>query len=315
MNTPRPGIYSGIPFELYLEWPAVNNSSLSAMLRSPAHYFASLTDRSEPSPAQRLGTLTHVLGVEPLKALGLYVVMPDFSKQVHNRDGSTPANPKATKEYKDLVAEFQAANSDKSIVTHDEYDRAVGMIQSIHANERAREYVSSCAEPEQSIVWIDSLTGLTCKARIDAASRVNKRLTDLKTSRDVTNFSWSIFNYEYHRQAAFYLDGYKTLTGMECEFCLVVAESDKPYTVLAAPVGPASIRAGRERYQAALKRIVACHENGNWPALANPDAWDLPESKLPPITLSFDGQPLSVGAMQCRTSTPTSTTHTSRPAT
>ena len=133
---PEPGIHQDIPFEEYVEWDAVNNSSLTRAARSMAHY------RYAPPQAEtkalRFGKLCHSGALEPLLIPKHYVVMPDLAEGIRRADGTEYASPRATAEYKRRAAEFKEANADKEVVDQDTYDTMMGVVDALLAHERAR---------------------------------------------------------------------------------------------------------------------------------------------------------------------------------
>ena len=286
-ETPGPGIYRDVPFDCYRSWDCVNNSSFGAMLKSPAHYQVALTTPREPTEALKFGTLAHAGKLEPMTIAARYVVMPDFTQQLSKEY----KNPRNSGEYKDRVAEFKRVNDGKEIVQQEAFDRLLGILEALNRNERAREYLSADGPAEVSLVWEDPETGLRCKGRIDKLDVELRSIADLKTTcKPASDFQRSIAQYSYHRQAAFYTDGLRVLTGKEYEFCLVAVERHPPHGVRAAPLGWDSIVVGREEYRTALRRIAECRKTGEWPDYEQPDVWELPAYKFPKTELVIDGR-------------------------
>ncbi len=262
-ESPGPGVYRDLPFDVYRKIKAVNNTRLSLMQRSPLHY-----DQNtflESTPAMQFGRLAHATQLEPQWVADLYVVMPDLTQ------GIVDKKPTATKEYKQRVARFQEQNADREIVDADQFQRSIRVVQALAGNERAREYLSG-GERELTVIWRDPETCLLCKARLDHYKP--GRVTDLKTTEDASRFKYAIDRYRYHRQSAFYFDGAKA-AGLEIdEFCLVAVENQEPFDVRAAPVSRDMLHAGRAEYRGLLNQIAECERVGSWPGCGNPDAWE-----------------------------------------
>lgn len=297
-SLPEPGVYTGVSFDEYLAWPFVNNTLLSHAAKSMAHFHAAENSVDESSTAaQQLGQLLHTGKLELSALAETHVIMPRFEDQVLKEDGSRYSTPKATKQYKELVAAFEAANVGKVIVTQDDYDRLSAMLQSLSESERAVEYLHHDGPAEISIVWDDPETGIRCKARIDKVDLQRNRIVDLKSACDVGDFGRAIFNYSYHRQLAFYSFGIETLTGRRHEACIVAVESSQPFGVRAAPMASEAIEAGRNEYRRLLNQISICRQTGDYPGYEDPDEWDLPEWSKPksePVTLNIDGKQVTV---------------------
>jgi exodeoxyribonuclease VIII len=273
---PEPGIYEDVPFEEYLSWDAESNSGMRPAVKSMAHYRAALDDPIDPTPPMRFGNFTHVGRLEPLEIPRRYVVMPRFEEQIRKPDGSEYDKPKATKAYREKVAEFEAANGDKEIVPEDWYAQLLGIVDALTANPRANVYLNAPGPVEVSLVWDDPSLGVRCKARLDKWAQNDERIIDVKTTANASDFQRTIAKLGYHRQGAFYSDGLRVLTGVEHDFCLVAMETTKPFGTMAAPLSPDAIEVGRRQYRDALSRIVASRESDTWPGYENPAQWELP---------------------------------------
>lgn len=289
-SLPEPGLYENVPFDTYREWPFVNNSSLGPARRSMAHYASALEVKKEPSREMVFGTFCHERRLEPLAVTNNYIVMPDLTKGIVKTDGSPTDKPKSTAEYRKRVAQFEETNSGKTIVTQDEFDRLAGMMNSLYSNKRANEWLGTDEPTEVSIVWIDPMTGLVCKGRIDKLNLKSRQAVDYKTTRDALRFEHSIFDFGYHRQAAFYTDGLYELTGEHFSFGIVAQEKEAPYGVRSAELDEDALILGRLEYQKALQQIHCCNESGEFPSYEDPERWTVPSYANPPITLSIDGE-------------------------
>lgn len=294
---PGPGVYPDIPFDEYLSWDLVNNTSLGPMLRSPAHYKLALDEPREPSEAMLKGIVTHFAALDSLSIADHFVVMPDLTGGIVNKDGTPSKKPRATEEYKCRVKEFEQVNCQRQMIGQQDYDDVKGMIAALADSERAREYLWTPGRREVSIVWDDPETGLRCKARIDCLHHTPRRITDLKTARDVCEFEKAIYNLGYHRQAAFYSDAFFYHTGERHEFCIVAVESTAPYGVRSAPVSETMLTAGRQSYGKALRRIAQCREHGEWPGYDDPAEWNLPawaEKNIKSVSLQIGGETITL---------------------
>ena len=293
VSTPIPGQYAAVPFADYLAWNAINNSSLAELRRSPAHYQWALSHPKPSTTAQRNGSWLHCGLLEPLAIADQYVVMPDFAERVRRPNGTEYDNPRGTKAYKGLVAEFERVNAGKEIVTQDQYDALLGLSAAIHRSPAAAYFRHPC-ETEVSLVWNDATTGLLCKGRLDVMRIVDLMAVDLKTGADASEWEWELWKRKHYRQAAFYRDALYALTGDVYQVMCVVGESVPPFGVRVAPVGAVSLAEGRREYIAYLKTIARCREAGEWPGYASPETWEIPPSKLSPIELTSGGQPITV---------------------
>lgn len=273
-NTPEPGIYPKVDFSDYLKWDAVSNSSLFAAAKSMAHYHC--RQPVEETPFMRLGSLCHTGRLEPLTIAERYVVMPMFELEVRTAGGDIPANPKATKAYKDKVEEFKRVNAGKTVVTQGEYNTMIALVGAIGCHERATDYLN-LGQYEVAIVWRDEDTGLLCKGRMDCWQKSLRRISDLKFVSDASAAEKHIYNRAYHRQLAMYCDGMETLTGDEHRGALIFAETCEPYGVRAAPLSEEAMEVGRSDYRGLLRKIAECRAVKHWPGYDSPDEWRIPE--------------------------------------
>lgn len=293
--SPEPGIYKNVDFDTYRSWDCINNSSLKHAEKSLAHYRRYLDNPPDrTTDAFRFGSFAHGGKLEPMVACQHYVVEPDLTKNILRADGTEYSNPKATKEYRDRVAAFEAANAGKEVVPQKWFDRFAGMANALDENETARRWLRSDGDAELSIVWDDPVSGLRCKGRIDKLPKHLGIAVDLKTTADASDFERSIAKYGYHRQAAFYCDGLSVLTGRVHGFGIIAVEKDEPFGVRAAPMSGESLAVGRQEYRSLLNKIAAARNSDRWPGYESPEAWNLPNWASPKVELLIGGQVINV---------------------
>ncbi len=280
IEAPEPGIYNDIDFDEYRTWNACNNSSFGALRKSPAHYWheQNSTEEREETDAFRFGTFVHAGQLEPVTIAQHYIVRPDLTGGILRDDGTPYKNVRASKEYKERVVAFEAMHTDKQIVSQDEFNALMGIIESIADNNLACAWLrDNKGQAEVSIVWDDPETGIRCKARIDRVVASLSVLADIKTTIDANPFEFrrTLYKRGYARAAAFYTDGWEILTGNRFEFGIVAVEKTGIFGCCAATIGPESIKAGRREYQKALRAIAAGRETGHWPAYENPEHFEM----------------------------------------
>jgi exodeoxyribonuclease VIII len=250
MSKIEPGIYEGMSFDDYCQIDAINNSSLKVMKeKSPKHYKYYVECGREETDAMRIGSALHTRILEPDAFDSRYIVIPDVDRRT-----------KAGKEV------YQEAESDgRTIVKQSEME----MMEAIVENLRQKNVASLLGgvKLETCIVWTDEDTGLLCKARMDFWRQAFNYIGDLKSTVDACpeHFSREVIRYLYHQQAAFYVDGMKTLTLSEPRFYLIPVEKSPPYDSAAYELDDDALRAGRLSYKASLKTIKSCQESGVWP--------------------------------------------------
>jgi len=246
----------------YHAHPAVGKSNLDQINKSPAHYKWARDNPQDPTPAMRLGSLTHMAVLEPDRFSGECVVMPSMDRR--------------TKDGKLKWEEFQAAHPHHELLTSDEHTKIIAIRDAVYAHPMARKLLDQIDRVEASTFWTDPSTGVECKCRPDAVLK-NGMLIDLKTTQDAgPGFSRSVSKYRYHVQAAFYGDG---MGGLEDNAMVFIAvETTGPYLVACHMIAPDSLLAGREAYHRNLETYLKCSQSGEWPGYSE----TINQIELPP---------------------------------
>jgi hypothetical protein len=252
MQCPEPGIYHNIPDDEYRSWDAMCQSTLKVGRRSMAHLKASIDHPREQTDAMRLGSLTHAYILEPAEVLAKYVVAPKCDRR--------------TKAGKEEWSEFQQSLPDGAVIVGaDELQAARAMRDSVRTHGIAGTLIRGC-DTEVACVWMDRLTGVLCKARIDVLGE--EHLADVKTCLDASPLSFprDIGKWGYHFQAAFYVDGVAANIGGIClPFYLIAVEKSPPYAVQVYEIDPEDMAAGEEQYQSLMHEYAECKRLDVWP--------------------------------------------------
>ena len=201
--------------ETYAEHPALSQSGAKELLRSPRHFLEYLNrDRSEQTPAQRLGTLIHLASLQPAVFDATIVVAPECDKR--------------TKEGKEIWAAFQSSlkpgqeaitQKDGELVTNVSIAARAGL------DKLMKDYEGVSMETE--VPMVGRVNGTDIKGRLDAIITTKdgrKIVVDIKTTTDAgTPFVRDIANYLYFLQAAWY-----TTLAHADEFVILAVEKDAP---------------------------------------------------------------------------------------
>jgi len=201
--------------ETYAEHPALSQSGAKELLRSPRHFLEYLNrDRSEQTPAQRLGTLIHLASLQPAVFDATIVVAPECDKR--------------TKEGKEIWAAFQSSlkpgqeaitQKDGELVTNVSIAARAGL------DKLMKDYEGVSMETE--VPMVGRVNGTDIKGRLDAIITTKdgrKIVVDIKTTTDAgTPFVRDIANYLYYLQAAWY-----TTLAHADEFIILAVEKDAP---------------------------------------------------------------------------------------
>jgi hypothetical protein len=145
-------------------------------------------------------------------------------------------------------------------------------------------------QKEQPHLFRDKVTGLLCKCQTDIRLR-HGLIVDVKTTRARTyrQFIECCEQYQYDRQAAFYLDGLKAR-----RFVFLGVQKAEPFQVFyfeptADAIGRAFIQEGRERYQRLLSLLARSEFRPSaWtpqdkPGISIPVGHRITQNSYPPI--------------------------------
>lgn len=297
------GLHAAIPFDEYRSWPALSNSTLSLLKRSPAHCKSGF---GEATDAMKLGSLAHAALLEPLEIIKRYVFMPNYANHPENttKDGSRSYSA-ATTFVKNKEEEFTKLHHDKEIVSEQFYNQVLGMSRAYHRHEKTASLIRD-TEKEVSALWWDEELEVWCKARFDvfrnpADGASARHILDVKTTPDARVFERSIANMGYHRQAAFYMRGMWAATNKvrgDDEFYFTAIEKTEPHGIRTAPLDFESLDTGSREIRELVALYRECSTNDRWPGYDSPEAWSLPawygERAEDSVELMIDGEVLEV---------------------
>jgi hypothetical protein len=273
-----PGIYD-IPESEYFASPAVSNSDLKLIARSPAHYYAAklAPDKPEPkeTPAMTLGKALHCAILEPDFLRARYCAAPaDAPKDLrHHRDAKKPSD--ATLESIAWWDAFESENIGKTVLSSDDLDRVIEASNHILNHDELHRLLSGAGDCEQAVFAVDPETGVEVRCKPDRRSRMVTRqgemlaMLDLKSTQDArpAAFQRTAFNFSYFRAAAWYSDVHAWAgLGNVDTFLLVAFETERPYAVKIYEVGPEELERGRREYRPLLNTYAECRANDAWPS-------------------------------------------------
>jgi hypothetical protein len=234
------GIYPDLPNQDYHKSDGVSRSTLVKLSRSIAHMEHALSQENEESTALIKGSALHDAILLPDAFNDGYAVAPEVNKR--------------TKDGKAEIAAFEAENANKIILSKEDMADVLAMRDSVLSHPIASQILTD-GKPEESFYWIDKNTGQLCKCRTDYR-RNDAILVDIKTTRDASpkEFQRSIYNFDYHTQAAMYLDGASICTGQSYDtFIFICVENSAPFSVAVYELDDSAILRGYERYRELLE--------------------------------------------------------------
>lgn len=256
----EPGYFTDISNEEYHKGPGISKSQLDLAHESPAllSWSKSAPEDERKRGALDIGTAVHTLLLEPHLFEQQYAVGP----------ANAPRNTKAGKE---KWAEFEETLDGRIVLTGDDYQTIKLMQASAMAHPHARWLLEAEGDAEASIYWTDPETGLLCRIRPDKLVPSVNIIVDVKTTDDVAKFKWSVRDYRYDVQDAFYSSGYHAHFGeAPAQFVfLVVGKTINcgKYPVRVITLDDESRAVGYDEMREDLHLVAECTNNNNWPGI------------------------------------------------
>ena len=155
---------------------------------------------------------------------------------------------------------------------------AVAARKQLQAHE-AQPCPLSTGQPEQTLIWQEGETW--CRERLDWLHDDRKTIDDYKTTGASANpevWTRALFGAGHDVQAAFYLRGLKTLTGIEAAFRFVVQENFPPFALSVIGLAPDALALAERKVAHALACWQHCLVSGRWPGYPTQTCW----ATLPP---------------------------------
>lgn len=249
-QTPPPGFYPSIDFEAYRSWKSLNFHSLEAGRgRAALHVKHAMETTSEPSAALEMGAAIHCAILESERYEAERRILPPINKRSSTERDARQA----------------MIDAEPSRIWLEQAD--ADAIETIRANVRAfglaRKISGSKGERELSLRW--DIDGVPCRGRIDKVCP-KVALVDLKSTRNAgpEEFERMAIQYAYHRQAAWYIDGWKAITGETLPYLIVAVENAAPFAVNCFVLDSDLIECGRRENAETFAMVAPCWKSGVW---------------------------------------------------
>lgn len=220
LENPEPGIYTGFTKFEYFAINAVSRSTLVTWNEEEEY----LRRPNVWTPDKVLGEQYHAM-----------VLTPDVFKKRYQ----IGPQEKRSKDDKAWYAELVENLGGEEYVLRPTGAYSLETLKEMYAawkepkNRVLRTMLINSDPSELTLIWVDKLTGMICKARIDKWLKDERWLIDLKTTRDAKkkSFRYSVQNYGYDIQAAFYFEG-AVENGLDPNgFVIVAQEKTFPFLV------------------------------------------------------------------------------------
>lgn len=220
----EPQVLHAVPFDEYRQMHGVNSSLLKSVMLDGAAQ--AIKGKEKDTQAMRDGRAVHIAALEPEKYSEQYARFDDTELlgSCVTDDGKEAKNPRATKQYKAAVTQFQLENMGKEILPAIDYD----ILQ--YCGTLAQRHIPDDTYKELTITWArPSLvhpTEIACKARLDAVDFANRTIYDIKTTGDTSRILIDMFNLKYHTQMTWYLEAVQLIYPGDWKAVVVVVQTD-----------------------------------------------------------------------------------------
>lgn len=283
MPIPECGFVTGMPNSVYQAVSThVSNSRMKLMQQSAFHYF-------NPSPftdtrPKQIGSAIHAAILEPKKFADDYMLLPELENRqkpeyksaclVVGKEKSSEVNKmlpvelsiKSDKQLRELGSSFVFAGL--------ECQNIEDMFNAVYANDDAANLLTTDGHCELSGFCTCPRTGLKLRVRFDKLLNTNEAL-DIKKTQSVhdDDLSKTIWNYDYHIQAAFYSYCYEIITGKKLDrFSFIFVEEKYPQKVAVRYLDDISFEIGMNTVNELLDKIKHYTDNGVVPENNEPSS-------------------------------------------
>lgn len=254
-----PGVYAMSNREYHASL-GVSKSDLDLIHKSPLHYWKKKAGFCEESSTEAMafGTLVHTFVLEPEQVENQYIQQPD---EIDLRN-------KAGKEWK------AAQDASKSIAKKSDWATATAMRDAVMAHPIAARLFDG-GRRELSIFWKHETADILCKCRPDNLTE-DGILVDLKTAIDASPEAMmkAAWNFRYHVQAAWYLDGAASLLAPRA-FVFVAVEKTPPFAVGVYMADDDLLKRGKKDYLRDLRAYSDCTRQQAWPGYTDAEIYPL----------------------------------------
>ena len=228
----KPGIYKGIPYEVYAQIDAVSASKLKTIhTQSPL----ALNRRADiDNDALRQDRAGHAAVFEPDLFDSEFVVWPST-----NPDTGKKATRRGSR-----WDDFEALHADRTILTESQHRASSQLSGAVRNHPVAGDLVKQDGKAEVTILWRDVRTGAMIKARIDWLCEAT---VELKTTRDPAprRFASQSADLGYHLQYALYADAVATVIEEPLPFLVIAAQNAEPFDVVVYSVSDEVLNTGK----------------------------------------------------------------------
>lgn len=272
----KPGFHH-IPDAEYHALRFCSKHSLDVLHHStPMHLLHERENPTPPTEAMLLGSAVHCLLLEPTEFERRHPVAGKCCKSTAKGDPckNTGVAMLEGQWYCGVHIKGFGQHADRpdGAISDEQYVAVTKMRDAVIKHASAEKLLSMVGENELAAIW--ERDGITCKLKADGyreSHRLPGIIFDIKTTASASRaeFERSIANYGYHRQAAWYLDGFARLGRPVENFVFICVEKAAPYGVAVYRLLDDAIEIGRAENDRLFALYAECERSNNWPGYSN----------------------------------------------
>ena len=235
---------------------AISKSRLARMSVCPSYFKWHEDNPQEPSQEMIEGSAFHKIVLEPETFDKEFIVSPKVDRRT--KEGKLAYN-----HFCELVV------SGISVINEEQYEMIQGMRESILRNPYARKLING--NIENSMYFVDDMTGVHCKARPDIWRRVGDRVVviDLKSTKSAIPmyFASDVVKYHYDLQTYMYCKAVSETLNVpmdKIDFVFIAVEKNPPYLVNVMQADNYVLQKGEADFREYIGTYKECLETGNF---------------------------------------------------
>lgn len=261
-----PSVYDQMPSEVYhadpCETPSLSAGMINRLLIAPAKCMIESSvlnpDWAEPEADGKfvIGSVAHLLFLEPAEFSARVKVMP------YNDWRTNEAKAARASAYKTGLMPI--------------LDKHMLDIEAMRKVFFANDFMRAAFEggrSEQSMFWRHPVHGFWCRARADWLADSRMHINDYKTTLDASpaEFGRHAYRMNYHRRAAWYLEGAHALFGDRPDhYWFVNQETEAPYLTSVIELDSNALEAGQRENDYAADIFARCLRTNDWYGYRHP---------------------------------------------
>lgn len=258
----------------YRSLDALTSSKIKEFVKSPLLYRMrrlGIWPRATTSAAMRIGTLVHAATLEPMRFAASIRTDAPINPKTGNPYGADTKAASAWAEEVELQGGFASTPDERAAI--ETMAASVHAVCAEHGIPLFENGATDDAVAESTLRGTMDTIGLV-QCRPDLWDMHRNTIYDLKTCSDVDNFKWSVRDFRYDLQAAWYMLLAEEYMGLPQNWEWIVVETQAPYRARIYTAS-AMIDSARMELRQILSNLIESTETNNWATDAQPTRQEL----------------------------------------